>query len=165
MAFTVQLQDGKPVLVPQWNSGDLDLPGTPVVANGVVYVMASGDRASDAIRGPRGGRGGPGGRGGRAITLSEVNVDLPGSERDAAWRAAQLRPAEEGGQQFGARNSGGRDVTHAVLYALDAATGAELFTSGASIDSWNHDGSVTLSGGMLYVSTYHGRVYAFGLKK
>ena len=133
--------------------------------------MASGDRASAAIRGARGGRGGPGGqggpggRGGRAIPLSEVNVDLPGSERDAAWRAARLRPVAEGGQQFGARNSGGRDLTHGVLYALDAATGAELFTSGVSIDSWNHDGSVTLSGGTLYLSTYDARVYAFGLKR
>ena len=29
MAFTVQLKNGKPILVPEWNSGDLDLPGTP----------------------------------------------------------------------------------------------------------------------------------------
>ena len=77
----------------------------------------------------------------------------------------QLRPVEEGGQQSGARNSGGRDTTHGVLYALDAATGAELFTSGEAIDSWNHDGNIALSGGTLYLSTYHGRVYAFGLRK
>jgi outer membrane protein assembly factor BamB len=172
MAFTVQLKNGKPILVPEWNSGDLDLPGTPVVANGVVYVMASGDRATDAIRGPRGGRGGPGGPGGpggrgggRGVTLSEVNPNQPGYEHDAAWRALQLRPVEEGGQQSGARNSGGRDTTHGVLYALDAATGAELFTSGEAIDSWNHDGNIALSGGTLYLSTYHGRVYAFGLRK
>src|SRR5262245_34002232 len=139
---------------------DLDLPGTPVVANGVVYVMASGDRATDAIRGPRGGRGGPGGPGGRGggrgVTLSEVNPNQPGYEHDATWRALQLRPVEEGGQQSGARNSGGSDTTHGVLYALDAATGAELFTSGEAIDSWNHDGNIALSGGTLYLSTYHG---------
>ena len=57
-----------------------------------------------------------------------------------------------------------RDVTHAVLYALDAQTGAELYTSGEAIDSWNHYGSLALTRGRLYLSTYDARVYVFGLE-
>jgi outer membrane protein assembly factor BamB len=63
------------------------------------------------------------------------------------------------------RYSGGRDTTHAVLYALDPATGDELYTSGDSMDSWNHYGGIALSGGNTYVSSYDARLFAFGLKK
>jgi len=52
-----------------------------------------------------------------------------------------------------------------VLYALDPATGDELYTSGDSMDSWNHYGGMALSGGNIYVSSYDARLFAFGLKK
>ncbi|MES1257741.1 MAG: hypothetical protein ABUS51_04895 [Acidobacteriota bacterium] len=176
MAFTVEGTGAHPTLQPQWVSGDLDLPGVAVVANGVILILASGDRGATLISGGgRGGRGGPGGfgpggRGGRGgpprvIPLTEVNPAEPGYERDAAWRASQLRPFEEGGQAPGSRFSGGRDTTHAVLYALDPATGDELYSSGDAMDSWNHYGGLALSDGNIYVSTWDARVFAFGLKK
>ena len=52
-----------------------------------------------------------------------------------------------------------------MLYALDPATGDELYTSGDAMDSWNHYGGMALSGGNIYVSSYDDRVFAFGLKK
>ncbi|MEP6537612.1 MAG: PQQ-binding-like beta-propeller repeat protein [Bryobacteraceae bacterium] len=169
MAFQVKVQKGKPVLVPMWISHDLDLPGMPVAANGVVYALASGDRASDAFRGPRPppGQSRPGGppRGGGGLfggPPNQVNVGEPGADRDAAWLSAQREP---GGQTPGRRFTGGRDTTHAVLYALDGETGKELYSSKDLIDSWNHYGGLSLSDGKLYVSTYDGRVYAFGLSK
>ena len=168
MAFKVETKDGKPVLTPEWISGDLDLPGVPVIANGVVYVLADGDRgvtlAQAARGGGRGGRGGRGGagRGAQALPLTEVNPEMPGYERDAAWREMQLAP---GGQESGTRYSGGRDTTHAVLYALDGATGDELYSSGDLIDSWNHYGGLALSNGQVHITTYAARVFAFGLKK
>jgi hypothetical protein len=157
-------------------SGDLDVPGVPVVANDVIYVLADGDRGQTLVRAGQGrggagaaggrGRGGAGGgRGGRGPSIGEVNPNEPGYERDAAWKAAQNRLPEEGGQAGGTRYSGGRDVTHAVLYALDGATGDELYSSGELIDSWNHYGGLALSNGQIYVTTYDARVYAFGLKK
>jgi hypothetical protein len=97
--------------------------------------------------------------------VTEVNPDEPGSDRDLAWRNAQMRPFEEGGQRPGTRFSGGRDTTHAVLYALDPATGDELYSSGEAIDSWNHDGSLAVSDGNVFLSTWDARVFAFGLKK
>lgn len=166
MAFTVELRNEKPVLVPQWISGDLDVPGAAVISNGVVFVTANGERAGAALRGGRGPGRGPGGRGGadRPLPLTEVDPEQPGYEKDAAWRASQLKPVAEGGQLFGTRFTGGREVTHAVLYALDAATGDELYNSGALIDSWNHYGELTLSGGRLYLGSYDARIFAFGLK-
>ena len=52
--------------------------------------------------------------------------------------------------------------THAVLYALDAETGKEIYSSKEAIDSRNHYSGIALAG-RIYVSTYDARVYAFGL--
>ncbi len=165
MAFTVEGSAEHPTLQPRWMSGDLDLPGPATIANGVILILANGDRASTALPGGRGR--GPNGRGGppRTVTLSEANPDEPGYERDAAWRAGQLKPFEEGGQKPGVRYSGGRETTHAVLYALDPATGDELYSSGDAMDSWNHDGSLAVSDGSIFISTWDAKVFAFGLKK
>jgi hypothetical protein len=167
MAFQVKKEGDKPVLVPKWISADLDLPSMPVVANGVVYVYATGERASDALRPPRPNFGGPRPpgasprrRGGFFGPVNQVNVGEPGADRDAAWLTEQREP---GGQTPGRRFSGGREATHAVLYALDAQTGEELYSSQDAIDSWNHYGGLALAGGWLYLSTYDARVYAFGL--
>jgi hypothetical protein len=53
--------------------------------------------------------------------------------------------------------------THAVLYALDAATGEQLFSSGDAIKSFTHFSGLSISENRLYVVTYDGSVYAFGL--
>ena len=56
-------------------------------------------------------------------------------------------------------------ATNAVLYALDAETGQQLYSSEKLIDSWTHFSEPVVAGGRVYVSTWDGRVYAFGLKK
>jgi outer membrane protein assembly factor BamB len=167
MAFKLKTEKGRPVLEPVWMSQDLDLPGMPLIANGVVYVIATGDRARDKLRAPftPGGRGpGPGRGPGRGVNApsNQVMVGEPGAERDAAWLTAQTEP---GGQVPGQRFSGGDDQTHAVLHTLDAETGQELYSSKDLIDSWNHYGGLALSDGRLYLSTYDARVYCFGLPK
>ena len=93
------------------------------------------------------------------------NPNEPGFERDEVWLASQRRSFEQGGQKGGTRFSGGRETTHAVLYALDPATGDEVYSSGNAMDSWNHYGGLALSDGNVYVSTWDARVFAFGLKK
>jgi outer membrane protein assembly factor BamB len=55
--------------------------------------------------------------------------------------------------------------THAVLYALDAKTGAELWSSGDTITSFNHFSSLSVANGRVYIGTYDGKLYAFGLKR
>ena len=53
----------------------------------------------------------------------------------------------------------------AVLYALDAETGKELYSSGQLMDSFTHFNQPVVAGGQVYVCTWDGKIYAFGLKK
>ena len=45
MAFKVEIHSGtqEPTLTPEWVSGDLDLPDPPAVANGVIFVLSTGE--------------------------------------------------------------------------------------------------------------------------
>src|SRR5439155_8881502 len=74
MAFQVSAEGEKLSLIPPWISRDMHVPDAPVVANGVVYAVQTGE---NTVQNPRPGgdvrndpdaaggrRGGPGGRGG-----------------------------------------------------------------------------------------------------
>jgi len=50
----------------------------------------------------------------------------------------------------------------AVLYALDATTGTELWNSGTTITSFVHSSGLSGGLGQVYVGTYDGTLYAFG---
>jgi outer membrane protein assembly factor BamB len=52
----------------------------------------------------------------------------------------------------------------AVLYALDAATGKELWNSGSAITSFVHSGGLSAGGGRVYVGGHDGTQYAFGFQ-
>jgi len=54
--------------------------------------------------------------------------------------------------------------THAILYALDARTGKELWSSGDQIKSWIHFGDLTVANGRVYIGTFDGMLYCFGIK-
>jgi hypothetical protein len=54
--------------------------------------------------------------------------------------------------------------THAVLYVLDAQDGKELWSSGNQIATWNHWSGLALANGHVYINTYDGYLYCFGLK-
>ncbi len=54
--------------------------------------------------------------------------------------------------------------THAVLYALDAQTGKELWSSGNQITSWSHWGGLSMANGRVYINTFDGVQYCFGIK-
>jgi outer membrane protein assembly factor BamB len=55
-----------------------------------------------------------------------------------------------------------RRSTPAVLYALDGATGAELWNSGRTITSFARAG-LSAGAGQVYVVTYDNTLYAFGI--
>ena len=55
--------------------------------------------------------------------------------------------------------------THAVLYALDAQTGKELWSSGDQIASWNHWSGLSIANGRVYIGTFDSNLYCFGIKK
>jgi outer membrane protein assembly factor BamB len=115
MGFQLGVDKDKPTLIPVWMSRALAVPDPPVVANGVVFALSTGENTRQGITMPI---------------------------------------AERTGQ-----------VTNAILYAFDAATGKELWSSGNQIDSWAHFSGLAVAGGRVYVVTRHSRVYSFGLKK
>ena len=51
----------------------------------------------------------------------------------------------------------------AVLYVLDASTGKELWNSGNTITSFVHVVAPSAGDGQVYVVTYDGTLYAFGI--
>ncbi len=53
---------------------------------------------------------------------------------------------------------------HAVLYALDAQTGKELYSSGDQIPSFNHFSGLSVANGRVYIATYDSVLYCFGLE-
>jgi outer membrane protein assembly factor BamB len=53
--------------------------------------------------------------------------------------------------------------THATIYALDAQTGQELWSSGEQMHQWNHFSGLTVANGKVYLGTYDGTLYCFGL--
>lgn len=55
--------------------------------------------------------------------------------------------------------------TRAVLYALDAENGKELWSSGNQIEKWNHWSGLSLANGRVYIGTYDSILYCFGIKK
>ncbi len=54
--------------------------------------------------------------------------------------------------------------TKAVVYALDAQTGKELWNSGDAIASWSHWGGLSVANGKVYLNTFDGYQYCFGIK-
>ncbi len=53
--------------------------------------------------------------------------------------------------------------TFATIYALDAQTGKELWSSGNQMHQWNHFSGITIANGKVYLGTYDGTLYCFGL--
>lgn len=53
--------------------------------------------------------------------------------------------------------------THAILYALDGATGRELWSSGDAITSFAHFSGLSVANGRVYLGTYDSNLYSFGL--
>src|SRR5579883_660052 len=58
-----------------------------------------------------------------------------------------------------------KNSTHAVLYALDAETGKELYSSGDQISSFAHFTGLSIANGQVYLGTFDSVLYCFGLPK
>jgi outer membrane protein assembly factor BamB len=113
VAFKLTDQGGKIALERSWASRAMVAPLTPVVFNGTVFAVASGERRS-----------------------------LADAKLTAAQRAQRSVPA--------------------ILYALDSATGKELWNSGRTITSFARAG-LSASAGQVYLVTFDNTLYAFGI--
>jgi len=77
--------------------------------------------------------------------------------QDRAWNEPLLSYTGSGRRIEGS--------THATVYALDAATGKELWSSGDTITSWNHFSGISGANGKVYMQTFDGMLYCFGVGK
>jgi outer membrane protein assembly factor BamB len=55
--------------------------------------------------------------------------------------------------------------SHATLYAFDAKTGDELWSSGDQVTSFSHFSSLAIANGRVYLGTYDGTLYCFGIDR
>jgi outer membrane protein assembly factor BamB len=110
---------GKMELTPAWLSRDMMSAEPPVVANGVVFVLAAGEFTAQA------------------------------NDEDGGLYSWEQR----------IKNS-----IPAKLYALNALTGKELYSSGDQIGSFLHQAGIAVAGGRIIFGTFDGTIYCFGLE-
>jgi len=110
IAFKLVDQNGGLALERAWVSREIASPAPPLVINGVLFALSTGEFKADA-------------------------------KMPAAERAKRSKPA--------------------VLYALDAKTGKELWNSGTAITSFTHGIGPVGGDGTVLVATYDGTLYAF----
>lgn len=119
IALKLNDDGGKPQLSPAWLSRDMMTAEPPVIANGVIFVLAAGEytgQANDAD-------------GGLYSSEDRIKRSIP-----------------------------------ATLYALDADTGKELYSSGKQISSFLHQSGIAVADGKIIFGTFDGTIYCFGLK-
>jgi outer membrane protein assembly factor BamB len=162
MALEITSQGGKLSATPTWISRDMHVPDPPVIANGVVYAVQTGENTVqnpqpggdirvDPPPAPAGtGRAGAVAGQPPAAAPAARGANDPEAARLAAQRAAKFRATP---------------VTNLVLYAFDAATGKQLYSSEKLIPGWVHYGEPVVAAGKVFVVTWDAKVYAFGLKK
>jgi outer membrane protein assembly factor BamB len=80
--------------------------------------------------------------------------DLAWNEPNGPFVGGALNPYTE------RRGPGSR---HATIYAFDGQSGRELWSSGNQITSWNHWSGMTVSNGRVYLGTFDGMLYSFGV--
>ncbi|MBL8228653.1 MAG: hypothetical protein JNL98_09255 [Bryobacterales bacterium] len=112
VAWKLVEKGGALALEPGWISRDMMSPLPPVIVNGVIFALSSGE------------------------------FRTPDTKMTAAQRAQRSKSA--------------------VLYALDAATGKDVWSSGNAMTSFVHSGGISAGGGRIYVATHDGTQYAFG---
>jgi hypothetical protein len=119
IALKLKEKAGKTELEPAWSSLDMMTSEPPVIANGVVFVLAGGEFTGQAN-------------------------DTVGGLYSAEERIQRSVPAK--------------------LFALDAITGKELYSSGTQVTSFLHQAGLSVADNKVMFGTFDGTVYCFGLK-
>ena len=117
VAFKLTQQNDRPDLQFLWVSGEVPSPSPVVIANGLAFVLSSGESPRVA------------GKNGEPHSVAERQ----------------------------------QTAHHATLYALDALTGQQLYSSGAEITGYSHPAALAVANGRLYFATHENNVYCFGL--
>ena len=69
----------------------------------------------------------------------------------------------ESGRLLTSQERASTPVGNAVLYAFDAATGKQLFSSEKAISGFSHFSGLAIANGHIYVVTFQNVLYSFGL--
>jgi hypothetical protein len=152
MAFQVLDENGKVSLNSEWISRDMHVPDPPVVANGVVYAIQTGE---NTVQNP----GRPGGD-----TTGGARGPVPGQAAPGAGRGPAPDPAAAAASALQSAKFRATPVSNLILYAFDAETGKQLYSSEKLITSWVHFSEPVVAVGKVFVVSWDAHVYAFGLK-
>jgi outer membrane protein assembly factor BamB len=147
MALQVSVEGEKPSLIPAWISRDMHVPDPPVVANGVVYAIQTGENTVQNPNRPGGDVTG-GGRGSAPQAGGQQGGQGAAPSAAAMLQAAKFRATP---------------VSNLVLYAFDAQTGKQLYSSEKIVTSWVHYSEPVVAVGKVFVVSWDAHVYAFGL--
>jgi len=109
-------------------------------------------------------------------TRSGARLDFPRHESArAAHRRRGLvfaisngefaRQSKGDGALFTSAERIAKHAGNTVLYAFDATTGKQLYSSGDIMPSFTHFSGISIASGRVYVTTFDSNVYAFGLKQ
>jgi hypothetical protein len=71
----------------------------------------------------------------------------------------------ENANQKGGEKKRFENTQPAILRALDAYTGKELFNSGTAFSTWVHFSGLAVANGQVFAVDHDSNVYCFGLKK
>lgn len=100
-----------------------------------------------------------------AIAAWKVDLKNGAARLEPGWisrdMVSPLPPIVVNGVIF-ALSAGKQGSGNAVLYALDPATGKELWSSGSAIASYVSGGGLAAGGARVYVAAHDGVQYAFG---
>jgi len=75
------------------------------------------------------------------------------------------RQSKGEGALFSSAERIAKHVGNTVLYAFDAKTGKQLYSSGDTMPSFTHFSGISISGGHVYVTTFDSNIYAFGVQQ
>jgi outer membrane protein assembly factor BamB len=143
MAFQLADDAGKLSLTPVWMSPNMTVPDSPVVANGVVYAVQTGEQTLQVE--PR--------------LAQQFSQRPPSGTPRPAFSAADAAKFFADAAKFRAT-----PVSNLILYAFDAETGKQLYSSKKTIPNWVHFTEPVVAFGKVFVVTHDAHVYAFGLK-
>ena len=143
MAFQLAEDSGKFSLVPMWMSPNMTVPDSPVVANGVVYAVQTGEQTLQV----------------QPSIARQLFQQPPPETPRPAISAADAAKFLVDAAKFRAT-----PVSNLILYAFDAETGKQLYASKKLIPNWVHFTEPVVAFGKVFVVTHDAHIYAFGLK-
>jgi outer membrane protein assembly factor BamB len=144
-------------------------PASGIAASGVKFPITNGDAPNGSIMGFRIEE-----KDGKPAVVpawisQDMNLPEPpivaGGLVFAISNGEFARQSKGDGALFTSAERIAKHVGNTILYAFDAATGKQLYSSGDTMPSFTHFSGISISGGRVFVTTFDSNIYAFGVKE